>query len=82
MNENNLNRSTSNASEKTLKRKKKRKIPKWPLFILAFIILLFAFVMYCVSSYKSGLEVAKNIIKRRKYINLMVQLKMMGKPLY
>ncbi|MDU9291741.1 LCP family protein [Staphylococcus coagulans] len=59
MNENNLNRSTSHASEKTLKRKKKRKIPKWPLFILAFIILLFAFVMYCVSSYKSGLEVAK-----------------------
>ncbi|ARJ51809.1 LCP family protein [Staphylococcus lutrae] len=58
MRENKLKRSAANASEKTLKRGKKRKIRKWPFIILALILVLLVIVMYCISSYKSGLEVA------------------------
>lgn len=60
MKENNLNRSTSNSSEKTLKRRKKRKIRKLPFVILALILIILVSVVYAVSSYKNGLEVAKD----------------------
>lgn len=57
--ENNFKRKNSSRSEQHLKRGKKRRIRKLPFVILAVILLIVVAVIYCVSSYHKGLEVAK-----------------------
>ncbi|UWF55824.1 LCP family protein [Staphylococcus hyicus] len=43
-----------------MKRRKKRRIRKLPFIILAIILLLIATIVFSISSYRSGLEVAKD----------------------
>lgn len=59
MADNNFETRKKTIPRETLKRRKKRKLRKFPFILLAAILILILIIVYSLSNYQSGLEVAK-----------------------
>ncbi|MBI5975430.1 LCP family protein [Staphylococcus canis] len=59
MTENNFKTRSKTTTHNTMKRRKKRKLRKFPIIILIVLLLIGLTVIYSISSYQSGLKVAK-----------------------